>query len=216
MNAAAASRPIVRVALVETQTLFADALRHALLDDPEVRVLSSTKSLEEIPTVGMPSVDLVLLDIDTYCSDVNRAFTVCGQRFPAAKVCALSSFSRQDVMQRCLAARADGYIVKDTSLTELRYAIKTIAGGTPYVDPRVAGNMLRRRALSYEFVSDDLSGRETEIIRLITEGLSNRDIGTRLALSEKTVKNHVSHIFDKLHITARTQAVVYALRTGIA
>jgi DNA-binding NarL/FixJ family response regulator len=119
-------------------------------------------------------------------------------------------------MQRCLAAHASGYIVKDTSLAELATALKAVAAGTPYVDPRVAGAVLRRRALNHEAALDELSGRETEIVRLIAQGLSNRDIGTRLLLSEKTVKNHISRIFDKLHITARTQAAVYAIKTGIA
>jgi NarL family two-component system response regulator LiaR len=206
----------IRTVLIETQSLFAAALCQVLSNDPDVHITSVIKSIDEIPVGGSQNVDLVLLDIDDYCGDVERAFLVCSQRFGNAKLCALSSFARADVMQRCLAARADGYVVKDTSLTELASALKSVAGGTPYVDPRVAGDVLRRRALNYEITSDELSGRETEIVRLIAQGLSNRDIGQRLLLSEKTVKNHISRIFDKLHITARTQAAVYAIRTGIA
>jgi NarL family two-component system response regulator LiaR len=205
-----------RTILIETQSLFADALCHVLSDDSDVMVASVIKSVDDIPVGGTDNVDLVLLDIDDYSADVEQALLVCGRRFPNAKICALSSFARADTMQRCLAARADGYVVKDTSLSELVAALSLVAAGTPYVDPRVAGTVLRRRALNREATVDELSWRETEIVRLIAQGLSNRDIGSRLLLSEKTVKNHISRIFDKLHITARTQAAVYAIRTGIA
>jgi two-component system, NarL family, response regulator LiaR len=206
----------IRTVLIETQSLFADALCHVLSRNSDFQVTSIIKSIDEIPINAAENVDLVLIDIDDYCANVDQAVSLCAQRFPNAKLCALSSFAHADVMQRCLAAHASGYIIKDTSLPELASALKAIAAGTPYVDPRVAGAVLRRRALNHEAALDELSGRETEIVRLIAQGLSNRDIGSRLLLSEKTVKNHISRIFDKLHITARTQAAVYAIKTGIA
>jgi two-component system, NarL family, response regulator LiaR len=206
----------VRLALIETQSLFADALCHVLEGDPDVRVLSVARSVDDLSAAPSDDVNLVMLDVDDYCNNVEQAFLTCAVRFPRAKLSALSSFANADVMQRCLAAHAQGYIVKDSSLLELGAAIRSIVAGRPYVDPRVAGAILSRRAVNAEPSMDELSGRETEIVRLIAQGLSNRDIGARLLLSEKTVKNHVSRIFDKLHITARTQAAVYAIRTGIA
>jgi two-component system, NarL family, response regulator LiaR len=211
-----ASPAKVRLALIETQSLFADALCHVLEVDPDVRVVSVVRSIDELPPPSSNDVNLVMLDVDDYCDNVEQAFLACALRFPHAKLAALSSFANTDVMQRCLAARAQGYIVKDSSLLELGAAIRSIVAGRPYVDPRIAGAILSRRALNADPSMDELSGRETEIVRLIAQGLSNRDIGSRLLLSEKTVKNHVSRIFDKLHITARTQAAVYAIRTGIA
>lgn len=206
----------VRLALIETQSLFADALCHVLQGDADIRVVSAVRSVSDLPAAPSEDVDVVMLDVDDYCNDVEEAFLTCALRFPHAKLTALSSFAHADVVQRCLAAQAHGYIVKDSSLSELGAAIRSIAAGRPYVDPRVAGAILCRRAANAEPSMDELSGRETEIVRLIAQGLSNRDIGTRLVLSEKTVKNHISRIFDKLHITARTQAAVYAIRTGIA
>jgi DNA-binding NarL/FixJ family response regulator len=91
-----------------------------------------------------------------------------------------------------------------------------VADGETYVDPRVAGGLLRRRSLSNGRPDvDELSVRETEVIRLIAEGLSNKEISGRLSLSEKTVKNHISRIFSKLHIYTRAQAAVHAIRTGL-
>jgi DNA-binding NarL/FixJ family response regulator len=92
--------------------------------------------------------------------------------------------------------------------------VRSVAGGEFYADSRIAGTMLRRRAgVSRDL--NELSRRESEIIRLIAEGLSNKEIGVRLSLSEKTVKNHISHIFAKLNINARSRAAVYAIRNGL-
>jgi len=206
----------VRLVLFETQSLFADALCQVLKGESDVRVVCVLRSVEELTSAVLDDVNLVIIDVDDYCDNVEQAFITSSQRFPHARLSALSSFANADVMQRCLAARAEGYIVKDSSLHELCAAIRSIVAGRPYVDPRVAGAIFSRRAINSEPSLDELSGRETQIVRLIAQGLSNRDIGTRLLLSEKTVKNHVSRIFDKLQITARTQAAAYAIRTGIA
>lgn len=117
-------------------------------------------------------------------------------------------------MQRALAAKADAYIVKDTSPWALVDIVHSVAGGEFYADPRIAGAILRRRSGRTQDESE-LSGREFEIVRLIAEGLSNREIGRRLTLSEKTVKNHVSHILAKLKVTARSGVAVYAVRSGL-
>ena len=121
-----------------------------------------------------------------------------------------------EMMQRCLSQGAEAYIVKDISPPELVRAIKTVAGGQSYVDPRVAGGLLRRRSQNNGKPDImDLSAREAEVLKLIAEGLANKQISARLHLSEKTVKNHVSRIFSKLNISARTQAAVHAIRAGI-
>ena len=105
----------------------------------------------------------------------------------------------------------DGYYY-----VQLLRAIKTVADGQSYVDPRVAGGLLRRRSLNAGKPDImELSAREAEVLKLIAEGLANKQISARLHLSEKTVKNHVSRIFSKLNISARTQAAVHAIRAGI-
>ncbi len=119
-------------------------------------------------------------------------------------------------MQRCLSAGADGYVVKDILPVELIRAVKSVAAGHNYVDPRVAGGVLKRRSGGYgRGAQNELSVRETEIIRLIARGMSNKEISGKLHLSEKTVKNHISRIFAKLNISARTQAAVHAIKTGL-
>lgn len=206
----------LKIILIESQLLFARALSQVLSIDPAITVLATLRSLDDLPAKSLDRPDLVLVDVDEYSTDVTAALTACRQRFGDSSLCALSSFARPELMHRCLAADADGFIVKDGSVGELISAIKLLASGSPYVDARVAGGVLRRNAMNKERPSNDLSTREAEIVRLIAQGLSNRAIGSELALSEKTVKNHVSRIFDKLDIPARTGVAVFAIRSGLA
>lgn len=206
----------IRLFLIESQLLFARALSLVLSSDAGINVAGVLRSLDEFAGSAPDRADLVLVDIDEYSSDVAAAFALCRHAAAGAHTCALSSFVRPELMQRCLAAGADGFVIKDTSIAELTSAIKLVANGTPYVDARVAGGALRRRAGGMEMYLNELTNRETQIVRLIARGLSNRDIGAELSLSEKTVKNHISRIFDKLQIPARTGVAVYAVRSGLA
>lgn len=206
-----------RLVLLESQLLFARALAQVLSADASISVSNIIAGVEDLPpTTPASAPDLALVGIDKYSSDIAGTFAILKERLPQTRLCALTSFVQPDLMQRCLAAGADGFIIKDTSVNELISAIKLLAEGTPYVDPRVAGGVLRRRAMHQDMSLNELSNRETEIVRLIAQGLSNRDIGANLLLSEKTIKNHISRIFDKLQISARTGVAVYAIRKGIA
>jgi DNA-binding NarL/FixJ family response regulator len=201
----------LRVLIIEKQLLFAKAVAQVLSADPDVKVVGiaagrDTASLNK-------DIDVVIVDIDT--EEIDDVVEHFKDRSPHTRICALSRHTQGELMQHCLSAGADAYIVKDSSLQELLSAIKTLGEGSSYVDPRVAASLLRRRAPSHRPTSE-LSPREIEIIRLIAQGLSNRDIGKRLVLSEKTIKNHVSHIFAKIHCTARSQAAVHAIRIGLA
>jgi DNA-binding NarL/FixJ family response regulator len=119
-------------------------------------------------------------------------------------------------MQRCLNAGADGYLVKDAAPSDFLRAVKIIAAGESYVDARIAGRLLSRRVTSSRSSDPcDLSSRELEVVSLIVAGMSNKEISYSLSLSEKTVKNHVSRIFSKFNCTARTQAAVFAIRSGL-
>ncbi len=200
----------LRVLVIEKQMLFAKAVAQVLSTDPDIKVVGIASGRD----AAVPKdVDIVVIDIDTEeIDDVVEHFKT---RAPAARICALSAHTQGELMQHCLSAGADAYIVKDSSLQELVTAIKTLGEGASYVDPRVAASLLRRRGPSNRS-TNELSPREREIIRLIAQGLSNRDIGRRLVLSEKTIKNHVSHIFSKIHCTARSQAAVHAIRIGLA
>jgi|HubBroStandDraft_6_1064221.scaffolds.fasta_scaffold941637_1 DNA-binding NarL/FixJ family response regulator len=205
----------LRVAIVESQVLFAKALCGIFSEDTEFKVVGDYRTPVAAPLQAVKP-DLIVLDLDGQPADIAQTLGTCKEAAPNAHLCVLSMNLSPEIMQRCLSNGAEAYIVKDISPAELLRAIKTVAEGQSYVDPRVAGGLLRRRSLNGGKPDImELSAREAEVLKLIAEGLANKQISARLHLSEKTVKNHVSRIFSKLNISARTQAAVHAIRAGI-
>ena len=206
----------VRVLVVEGQVLFAKALCQVLSADAEIEILGDAPRITVAPLAKMLP-DVIVIDLDGHGVDFHDAMRHCRAESPNSRVCVLSINTQAEVLQRCLSLGADAYILKDITPAELVRAVKAVAAGQSYVDPRMAGQLLRRRTLSpARSAVSELSVRETEVVRLIAGGLSNKEISARLSLSEKTVKNHISRIFSKLNITARTQAAVHAIKTGLA
>lgn len=204
-----------RVVVIEEQGLIRKALCEMISRDVAFEIAGDFKSIGSAAgSRGDPA--LVVLDIDGIPDDVTDAIRACKAIGPSANVCALTSFAQAEVMQRCLGAGALGFVLKDAMPAEFLRAARTVAEGGSYVDPRVAGDFIRRRSLvNGRSDPDELSQREVEIVCLIARGCSNREISTRLVLSEKTVKNYISRIFSKLGIAARTQAAAYAFRAGM-
>jgi two-component system, NarL family, response regulator DevR len=204
----------LRLYVVESQRLFGRALCQIFAMDPGVIVVGVSHAVDAEALVRL-GPDLIVLDLDSGV-EVTAGLDVCRRFVPNARVCVLSMRPHVELMQSCVAAGAKGYIVKDSTPSELVRAMKMIADGETYVDHRIAGALLRRRSLTSGRVDvDELSMRETEIVRFIAQGLSNKEISARLGLSDKTIKNHISRIFSKLNIGARSQAAVHAIRIGL-
>ncbi len=206
-------RRTIRVVLVEPQPLIVRALRHVLSADSHIEIVADVRDVED-PRLALLRPDLIILDIDELSQTLEESIAACERATPQSRICALSAQDRPRIMQRALAAKADAYIAKDTAAATIVEIVASVASGEFYADPRIAGAMLRRRSGRAQNPTA-LSSREYEIVRLIAEGLSNRQIGKRLTLSEKTVKNHVSHILAKLKVTARSGVAVYAVRNGL-
>jgi DNA-binding NarL/FixJ family response regulator len=202
-----------RILLVSKQVIVGKALSHLLAGDKQLDVLPDVTSIEEI-TFGTQAPDLLLVDLERF-DEINDIVAVARRASPQTKIAVLTSSEAQPSMKRCVACGVDGYIVKDVLPSEFIRACKSLARGESYFDPRLAGELLRRLRVGAP-VQDELSIRESEIIRLIAMGRSNKEIGTELFLAEKTVKNHITRIFAKIQVTARTQAAIYAIRNGMA
>ncbi len=206
---------VIRLYVIEGQVLFGKALCQVFAMESDIQVVGDSDSVS-VPGLTKARPDLIILDLDGSAVELTEALGLCHEAVPHARVCVLSMRPQAEIMQRCLAAGAEGFIIKDVTPSELMRAVKMVAAGETYVDPRVAGGLLRRRSMSNGRPDiDELSVRETEVIRLIAEGLSNKEISARLNLSEKTVKNHISRIFSKLNIYARAQAAVHAIKMGL-
>jgi DNA-binding NarL/FixJ family response regulator len=205
----------LKTLVIERQSLIAKALHSFLNENPLIRVVGDASSLRT-DDLQRARPDLIVFGLDNATHDVSEAIALARSVCPNVRFCVLSSFANSDVMQRSIASGADGFVVKDISPSELDVAFRVLASGSSYVDPRVAGGMLKRRFASESGTGiGDLTTRESEILRLIAGGLANKEIGVKLKLSEKTIKNYVSRIFSKLNVSARTQAAVYAIKAGI-
>ncbi|HTX03367.1 MAG TPA: response regulator transcription factor [Candidatus Acidoferrales bacterium] len=209
------SNPSIRVAVVEGQVLFAKALCQVLTSEPGIDVVGDATTVTDIHPNGH-SPDIIVIDLDGHALDFFDSMRYCRQAAPSARVVVLSLKGHAELLQRCLSAGADGFVLKDVTPAELVRAVRVVASGATYVDPRIAGHVLRRQTLlPTRSAISDLSERETEVIRLIARGLSNKEIAGQLSVSEKTVKNHISRVFSKLGITARTQAAIHAMKAGL-
>lgn len=204
-----------RVYVIQQQSLMAKALCNVLQQDAAISIAGDGARVDA-NDLTRSAPNLILLDSDVSFEALSDAIGMCRLACPNAKIGILSDHLSSEVMQRAFSAGADGYIVKDILPEELISAVKAMSAGSLYVDPRLLGLILRKHAGIGRKESNELSRRESDIVRLIASGLSNRDISVRLGLSDKTVKNHISHIFSKLNVTARTQVVAYAIRNGLA
>jgi len=210
---AANGQPALKIFLIEPQRLIVEALRHVYASDATLHVVGDAPALDR-ERIAQLRPDVIVLDIDELVGTMEEVINACEIASPRTRICVISTQTRTRIMQRALAAKAAAYVVKDTSPDLMIEIIHTVARGDFYADPRLAGAMLRRRT-TRATEGNELSARECEIVRLIADGLSNREIGNRLALSEKTVKNHVSHVLAKLKVSARSGIAVYAVRNGM-
>jgi NarL family two-component system response regulator LiaR len=137
---------------------------------------------------------------------------------PNARILVLTSFAEDDKVFPAIKAGALGYLLKDSSPQELLQAIRNVYQGEASLHPTIARKLMRElnQPPSLPPTTDPLTEREVEVLRRVAQGLSNDDIAEKLVVSERTVRTHVSHILDKLHLANRTQMALYAVREGIA
>jgi DNA-binding NarL/FixJ family response regulator len=199
--------------IIEAEVLLAKALCSIFAQDPDIKLIGDGRTFDAAAIMDA-SPDVILFDCDADLIGTQETLTQCRALVPHARVCVLSSQTRPEAMRRALSAGADGYVVKDITPADLLASIKRVRNDGFYADPRLASILLKKNSMRRYTV--ELSARELDVARLIAQGLSNREISERLILSDKTVKNHVSNIFSKLNVTARTQVAIYVLRNGLA
>jgi NarL family two-component system response regulator LiaR len=157
--------------------------------------------------------DVVLMDLAMPVVDGIEAIRRIRARSPSTKVIALTSFSEEARLFAAVKAGAAGYLLKDTDPAEIVRGIRMVSVGEALISPAAAAKLMQEFAdTSADQTGEPLTAREIEVLRLIAQGLSNREIATELVLSEKTVKTHVSNILAKLHLADRTQAALYAVK----
>jgi len=211
----------VRVLLADDHTLFRKGLRTLLERMPGIDVVGEASNGDEALERARELVpDVILMDVKMPgLSGIEAARRVLAEN-PHIGIILVTMFDDPESVFAGMRAGARGYVLKEAEPEELRRAIDAAARGEMMLAPKIAEKLLhqfeRERARRQpELPYEELTQREREVLQLAADGLSNKEIAARLAISEKTAKNHTANIFSKLQVNDRTQAVVLALRRGL-
>lgn len=211
----------IRVLIADDHALFREGIRRLLGTAGDIEVVGEAKSGEDaVRLVEDLTPDVVLLDVMMPGMSGIDVARVIRTTSPRTRVIILTIHTNEEFLFDAIKAGAMGYLLKDASSDELLRGVRLVAQGEGLLAPAMAAKAFKefaRVAASQDLapVLTPLTLRETEILQHVTAGLANKEIAHKLDISERTVKNHLSNIMEKLHVNSRTQAAVYALRTGI-
>jgi DNA-binding NarL/FixJ family response regulator len=210
----------IRVLVADDQAMVRSGFRMLLGSEPDIEVVAeASNGLEAVQQAARFEPRVVLMDIRMPDVDGLEATRQIIAADPSARVLILTTFDLDEYVYEALRAGASGFVLKDDPPEQLIAAVRTVAAGdallSPSVTRRVIKQFTRVPRPSPPREMDELTDREREIFTLIADGLSNAEIGERLYISETTVKTHVTHLFQKLGLRDRVQAVVLAYRTGV-
>jgi DNA-binding NarL/FixJ family response regulator len=210
----------MKVIICDDQAIIRDGLEMLLKLEKDIEVLGQAQDgAEAVDMVKKAQPDLVLMDLKMPGLNGIEATRQIRSHYPQVKVLVLTTYDDDEWVFDAIRAGASGYLLKDTPREEVIKAVKGTAAGKTFVDPAVAGKLLHqvadKQVQPSTLLTDKLTEREVDVLRLVARGFNNADIAERLHLSEGTVRNHVSAIFAKLEVADRTQAAVIAIQHGL-
>jgi DNA-binding NarL/FixJ family response regulator len=210
----------IRVLVVDDQTMVRAGFHLLLADEPDIEVVAeASNGREAVAQAARFRPDVILMDIRMPEMDGLEATRRILATDTEARVLVLTTFDLDDYVFEALRAGASGFVLKDEPPEQLLGAVRTVAAGEALLSPSVTRRVIRRfatvRRQAPPAAVADLTPRELEVLRLITRGLSNAEIGAELFISDTTVKTHVTRLLQKLDLRDRAQAIVLAYQTGL-
>lgn len=209
----------IRLVIVDDHPIFREGVASILGSEPDIEIIGQGITADEAIRLTRDLLpDVILLDINMPGGGVEAARVIAGN-FPVVKIAMLTGTTDEDVVMSSLKAGAHAYILKGVTARELHSIVRMVYAGEGYVSPTLAANLLsemssiKRKPAAPQQDIDDLTERERQILELISIGTSNKEIGQKLFLTEKTVKHYVTNILQKLHVSNRVQAAIYAQKT---
>ena len=213
----------IRILIADDHAILRKGIRALLSTEPDLEVVGEAgDGLEAVAQAAALQPDVILMDLVMPKMDGIEATRRITEEQPGVpgtpRVLVLTSFAADDKVFPAIKAGALGYILKDSGPTDLVRAIHQVHQGQPSLEPAIALKVLQELSQPSQRppTPDPLSGRELEVLRLLAQGKSNREIADQLVITELTVRTHVSNILGKLHLASRTQAALYALKEGLA
>ncbi len=204
----------IRLLIVDDHPLVRRGLCELFGEDTGIDVVEAVGDGQQALTVALAEQpDVVLMDISMPGMDGIEATRRLVSARPETRVVMLTSFADHERVMEALDSGAVGYILKDAESDELLRAVRAAAAGDSPLSPRAARALITARRGRRPF--EELTGREIDVLKLVANGLSNKQIAWRLAISEKTVKAHMTSIFGRIGVADRTQAALWAQRHGV-
>lgn len=200
----------IRILIVDDHLVVRVGLRSMIDTQPDMSVVAEAANGQEaVELFHEHRPDLVLMDLRMPGMSGVEATVAMRERFPEARIIVLTTYDGDENIYRALQAGARAYLLKDIPRNEFLEDIRAVHSGAYCIPPAVAARLAQRMP------HPDLSSRELEVLKLIVEGMSNKEIASALSVTESTIKNHVNSILNKLNVRDRTQAATTALRRGI-
>ena len=209
----------IRILIADDHAIVRQGLRALIDTEPGMTLLDEAQDgVEAVQKALALRPDVILLDMVMPRQDGLEAIRQITAEQPGARILVLTSFAEDEKVFPAIKLGALGYILKDSSPGQLLQAIRDVFRGESWLHPAVARKLIMELNQPSEqpLTEDPLTDREVDVLKQVAQGLSNQQIAESLVLSERTVRTHVSHILDKLHLANRTQAALYALRRGIS
>ncbi len=204
----------IRIVVADDHSVVRQGLKMFLGLDPELEIVGEAENgAEAVKLAGELAPDVVLMDLLMPVMDGITAIGEIRQKYPDVEVIALTSVLEDASVVGAIKAGAIGYLLKDTQSDELCRAIKAAAAGQVQLSPQAAARLMRE--VRAPDSPETLTERETDVLRLVAQGLANKEIARELHIGEKTVKTHVSNVLLKLNVRSRTQAALYAAQIGL-
>jgi len=204
----------IRILIVDDHSVVREGLRIFLGRDSELEIVDeAADGAEAIEKACRLRPDVVLMDLLIPVIDGISATSIIRRESPETRVIALTSVVDSALVTGSIRAGAVGYLLKDADANELRTVIKAVAAGQVQFSPQVSSYLLRE--LQEPVKPTTLTDREAQVLNLLAQGKSNKEIASYLQIAEDTVKSHIRHILTKLGVQSRTQAVILAIRQGL-
>jgi NarL family two-component system response regulator LiaR len=210
---------VIRVLVVDDHAIIRKGMRAVLDLVPDIELVGEAENGKQaVKKILELKPDVILMDLMMPEMDGIACIREVKSQMPAARILVLTNFAGEDMIFPAIKAGAMGYHLKDSSPEALVEAIRQVFLGESSLHPLIAKKVLDELHISSEkhHTNEPLTQRELEVLRLIAQGLENKEIADQLVVSEATVRTHVSNILGKLHLASRTQAALYALREGLA
>lgn len=210
----------ISIMLVEDQTVVREGLAAIISVQPDMEVVAEAENgVQAVALAKQVKPDVVILDMVMPKQDGLSTIPMLLKTNSSIKILVLSGFAESDRVYQAIKAGALGYMLKDATRSQLIQSLREVASGNASIHPSIAMKVINefdRNSSGVEALKNLLTKREIETLRHIARGLSNQEIALALVVHERTIAKYVSSILDKLRVTNRTQAALYAIREGIA